>query len=51
MSLPVQMTAIGINATKGPEALVPQKLAVPEPREGELLIKVAAAGINRPDIM
>lgn len=51
MSIPAQMTAIGINATKGPEALIPQKLAVPEPREGEVLIKVAAAGINRPDIM
>jgi NADPH2:quinone reductase len=45
------MTAIGIKAPGGPEALVPEQRAVSAPGAGEILIKVAAAGVNRPDVM
>ena len=50
-SLPSQMTAIGIKAPGGPEMLVPEKRPVPTPGDGEILVKVAAAGVNRPDVM
>jgi NADPH2:quinone reductase len=49
-SIPATMTAIGIASPGGPEALVPQERPVPTPGEGEILIKVAAAGVNRPDV-
>lgn len=49
-NLPAQMTAIGIPKPGGPEALVPEQRPVPQPRKGEILIKVAAAGVNRPDV-
>jgi putative PIG3 family NAD(P)H quinone oxidoreductase len=49
--LPTRMTAIGIKAPGGPEMLVPEQRAVPTPSAGEILIKVAAAGVNRPDVM
>ena len=49
--IPTRMTAIGIKAPGGPEMLVPEQRAVPTPGEGEILVKVAAAGVNRPDIM
>jgi NADPH2:quinone reductase len=45
------MTAIGIKAPGGPDVLVPEDRAVPTPGEGELLIRVRAAGVNRPDVM
>jgi NADPH2:quinone reductase len=45
------MTAIVIRAPGGPEALVPEQRPVPQPGEGEVLVKVAAAGVNRPDVM
>jgi len=49
---PATMTAIAVEGGKGPaEALKPVEIAVPEPREGEILIKVAAAGVNRPDLL
>jgi NADPH2:quinone reductase len=48
--LPAQMTVIGISKPGGPEVLVPETRAVPSPGEGEILIKVAAAGVNRPDV-
>jgi NADPH2:quinone reductase len=48
---PATMTAIVIKAPGGPEMLVAEQRAVPEPGEGEILVKVAAAGINRPDVM
>jgi NADPH2:quinone reductase len=44
------MTAIGISAPGGPEVLVPQERPVPAPGAGEILVKVAAAGVNRPDV-
>jgi NADPH:quinone reductase len=50
-ALPAQMTAIGIKASGGPEMLVPEKRPVPTPGDGEILVKVAAAGVNRPDVM
>ncbi len=50
-SHPETMTAIEIPEPGGPEALVPTTRPVPKPGEGEVLIKVAAAGVNRPDVM
>jgi len=50
-ALPTRMTAIGIKAPGGPEVLVPEERPVPTPGEGELLIRVRAAGVNRPDVM
>ncbi|MEC3911618.1 NAD(P)H-quinone oxidoreductase [Sphingobium sp. CR2-8] len=46
-----EMTAIGIPVPGGPDALVVQRRSVPVPGEGEVLIKVAAAGVNRPDVL
>lgn len=48
--LPAQMTVIGISKPGGPEVLIPETRAVPVPGAGEVLIKVAAAGVNRPDV-
>lgn len=45
------MTAMAISEPGGPEVLQPVSLAVPEPEAGEVLIKVAAAGVNRPDVV
>ncbi len=50
-TLPARMTAIGIKTPGGPEALVPEERPVPTPGEGELLIRLRAAGVNRPDVM
>jgi putative PIG3 family NAD(P)H quinone oxidoreductase len=50
-SIPARMTAIVITTPGGPEVLVPREQPVPAPGEGEILVKVAAAGVNRPDIM
>jgi putative PIG3 family NAD(P)H quinone oxidoreductase len=50
-TLPDRMTAIGIKTPGGPEALVPEERPVPTPGEGELLIRLRAAGVNRPDVM
>jgi NADPH2:quinone reductase len=49
-SVPSRMTAIGIASPGGPEALVPEERPVPVPSAGEILVKVAAAGVNRPDV-
>jgi len=49
--LPATMTAIAIRAPGGPEMLVPEQRPVPAPGAGEILVKVAAAGVNRPDVM
>jgi putative PIG3 family NAD(P)H quinone oxidoreductase len=48
--LPAQMTVIGISKPGGPEVLLPEKRAVPVPGPGEILVKVHAAGVNRPDV-
>jgi putative PIG3 family NAD(P)H quinone oxidoreductase len=50
MSLPKTMSAIVAKAPGGPEMLELQTVPVPEPRPGEVLIRVAAAGINAPDL-
>jgi NADPH2:quinone reductase len=44
------MLAIEISRPGGPEVLVPIERPVPEPGPGEVLIKVVAAGVNRPDV-
>jgi NADPH2:quinone reductase len=44
------MRAIEISQPGGPEVLVPAERPMPEPGPGEVLIKVVAAGINRPDV-
>jgi NADPH2:quinone reductase len=49
--LPSRMTAIGIREPGGPDVLESQERPVPQPQAGEILIKVAAAGVNRPDVM
>jgi putative PIG3 family NAD(P)H quinone oxidoreductase len=45
------MTAIGFDAPGGPEVLRAQRLPVPQPGPGEVLVKVAYAGVNRPDVV
>ena len=49
--LPTKMHAIEIVGEGGPDVLSPATRPVPELGAGDLLIKVAAAGINRPDLM
>jgi NADPH2:quinone reductase len=51
MSVPSEMTVIEISAAGGPEQLKPNRRAVPQPGEQEVLVRVAAAGVNRPDVM
>ena len=48
--LPAQMTVVGISKPGGPEVLLPETRSVPVPGPGEILVKVAAAGVNRPDV-
>ena len=48
--LPTAMTVIEIAEPGGPEVLVPAERPLPEPGVGELLVRVAAAGVNRPDV-
>ena len=48
--VPSQMTVIGISKPGGPEVLLPETRAVPVPGPTEILVKVAAAGVNRPDV-
>ena len=50
MSIPATMTAIELKGKGGPEVLVAGTVATPVPGAGQILIKVAAAGVNRPDI-
>ncbi|TXR49099.1 NAD(P)H-quinone oxidoreductase [Phyllobacterium endophyticum] len=50
-TIPTTMTAIEITEPGGPLVLKPGKRGVPEPKAGELLIKVRAAGVNRPDVL
>jgi putative PIG3 family NAD(P)H quinone oxidoreductase len=51
MPLPIRMTAVAISAPGGPEVLKPEERDVPKPGESQILVKVAAAGVNRPDVM
>jgi putative PIG3 family NAD(P)H quinone oxidoreductase len=50
-TLPSEMTAIEIREPGGPEVLVPARRPVPAPGVGEVLIRVHAAGVNRPDVL
>lgn len=49
--LPEKMIAIDPVDAGGPEVLRPVERAVPQPGAGEVLIRVAAAGVNRPDVL
>ena len=49
--LPHNMTAIEISTPGGPEVLKPCERPVPVPGPGEVLLKVAYAGVNRPDVV
>ena len=51
MSIPSQMRAIEITTPGGPEVLRPGQRPVPAPAAGEVLIEVAFAGVNRPDVL
>jgi NADPH2:quinone reductase len=50
-ALPAMMTAIGFDAPGGPDVLKPQQRPVPQPGPGQLLVHVAVAGVNRPDVL
>src|SRR5436190_24323848 len=50
-TIPTSMTAIEIAGSGGPDVLRPVDRAVPAPAPGEVLVRVIAAGVNRPDIM
>ena len=45
------MRAVEISKPGGPEVLVPAQRPVPQPKPHEILVKVAAAGVNRPDVL
>ena len=49
--LPATMTAIEIAEPGGPDVLRAAERPTPEPGLGEVLVKVAAAGVNRPDVL
>ena len=51
MELPERMTAIAIARPGGPEVLRLEEAPVPRPGAGQVLVKVAAAGVNRPDVI
>jgi NADPH:quinone reductase len=51
MTIPKNMRAVEIAKPGGPEVLRPAERPVPAPRPHEILIKVAAAGVNRPDVL
>ena len=43
--------AVGFDAPGGPEVLRPETLAIPAPGPGQVLVKTAFAGVNRPDVI
>jgi NADPH2:quinone reductase len=49
-ALPATMMCVEISKPGGPEVLVPATRPVPKPAAGEVLLKVAATGVNRPDL-
>ena len=51
LDLPTSMTAIEITAPGEPDVLKPVQRDTPKPGAGEILIRVAAAGVNRPDLL
>lgn len=50
-TLPAMMTAIGFDTPGGPEVLKAQQRPVPQPGPGQILVHVAVAGVNRPDVL
>jgi NADPH:quinone reductase len=50
-ALPDRMTVIAIREPGGPQVLTAEPRPVPKPGAGEILVKIAAAGVNRPDVM
>jgi NADPH:quinone reductase len=50
-ALPDRMTVVATRQFGGPEVLTPESRPVPKPAAGEILVKVSAAGVNRPDVM
>jgi NADPH2:quinone reductase len=44
------MTAVAISTPGGPDVLKPTSVPTPKPGAGQVLVKVAAAGVNRPDV-
>jgi NADPH:quinone reductase len=51
LEAPGDMQAIEIASPGGPEVLRPARIPMPRPQHAEVLVKVAAAGVNRPDVM
>lgn len=51
MKIAERMTAIAISEPGGPLVLKPEIRPLPEPKKGEILIRVRAAGVNRPDVL
>ena len=49
-STPQTMTAVAISTPGGPDVLKPVEMPTPKPGAGQVLVKVAAAGVNRPDV-
>ena len=50
-AIPATMTAMGFDAPGGPDVFRAETLPTPEPGAGEVLIRVAYAGVNRPDVI
>lgn len=50
-TIPEMMDAVGFDAPGGPEVLKIGRMAVPRPATGQVLVKVAFAGVNRPDVV
>jgi putative PIG3 family NAD(P)H quinone oxidoreductase len=50
-AVPETMTVVEVERPGGPEALVPGTRPVPQPTPGTVLVRVAAAGVNRPDLL
>jgi NADPH2:quinone reductase len=50
-AVPATMTAVEIRGKGGPDVLVSAEVPVPRPAAGQILIRVAAAGVNRPDVL
>ncbi|MCK6452246.1 MAG: NAD(P)H-quinone oxidoreductase [Alphaproteobacteria bacterium] len=51
MAIPRTMNCVEIETPGGPEVLKPASRPVPQPGAGEVLVQVAAAGVNRPDVL
>ena len=50
-NIPATMRAVEISKPGGPEVLVAAERPAPAPKANEILVKVAAAGVNRPDVL